>query len=327
MIAHADFTTSMNDERQSSIQKLIKIKGINHNTAEALCANGILNYSDLIQFLSQHSAEEISRELKKRSGNLPQGFIRRESWIKQAKELRQLEKTSPAQSAESEKNANPPGERSNSQEPPVHHAEFSIFLDPLKDDDGNLVLRTLVYKAEDAGQEQAFFGSETFPWVNWIIEQANLPAEVAPIPQRVEISVEAKTHQDETADMDSNGKPFDARLEIGDFLVSVLEPSIEKPEKGLGAELKFRLTGKNADSLASQKFPYSIEVYTLNLDGGMPERVAFEGGFLEPDQLEYIRQLEFSIPEVGRYEHHAIARILPYGDLVATHWGPTMRVK
>ena len=85
-----------NNERELSIDKLIAINGIAKKTAEAMYQIGIHSYDDLVRYLSQHTAPEISVALKEHGVNRPPALIDREkTWIKQAEAFSQLENTTP----------------------------------------------------------------------------------------------------------------------------------------------------------------------------------------------------------------------------------------
>ena len=184
------------------------------------------------------------------------------------------------------------------------------------DQDGKPVLHTTVYNPEDGGEEKYFVGNDPSPWVNWMLERANLPFAVEPIASQAEVVVPPIP-----------GKPIEARLEIGDVQISVVEPLAVIPEKRLKAEINFRLSGSDVEALASQSIPFQTEIYTIDLEKGVQECVASIENRLEPHQFEYTYPIEFAFPIVGRFGTLSFVRLCPFGDLIAFHWGPTMRIK
>jgi len=317
METHENAAASANNEREPSITKLTEIDGIARKTAEAMYEIGIHSYADLAQYLSQNTSEEVSEALKAQGVKRPPGFIDRETWTRQAKVLGQLENTAPTPLEEETGSVN------NSEDAPAdrdsrnHDAMFTVSFDIVRDEDGEPVLHTTVYDEKNAGQEEVFQGSDTIPWVNWILERADLP---------FPIQAKAPLAETEAVEPPVPVRPFSAQLKISDFQVSVIGPSSDVPEKRLKAEINFQLSGEDATRLTSQGLPFRIEVYTVDLESGRSELVASARSQLEPQVFEYSRHQKFPIPDEGRYELHSLVLLLPPGELVAHHRGPTMRV-
>jgi hypothetical protein len=92
--------SSVDSKRDLCINRLAAIDGIAKKTAEALYAIGVRGYADLVQYLSQHTAEEVSAALKEHGVNRPAGFINRETWIRQAELFSQVETVVPTEPQE-----------------------------------------------------------------------------------------------------------------------------------------------------------------------------------------------------------------------------------
>jgi len=307
METNENAAASGNNGRESIIQKLDNINGIGRPTAEAFYEIGLHSYIDLIQFLDQHTKKEIAAELASHNARLPLGFVKKDEWINHARELSQLEKTSLVE----------------------HDAQFIISFDIERDRGGKPILRTIVYDEKNSGMEVVFDGNETAPWVNWIIKQIDLPLPVEPIVAQGEVVPEPQTTHEEAAApalTPTPGKALDARLEISSFHVSVVEPLAEIPKKRLAAEVGFQLSGMDAEEMTAQSVPFRIEIFTVDLARGILNRVVSREGQLEPGQFEYTEQLEFAIPDVGRYGYYGLVRLLPLGDFLDYLPGPIMNV-
>lgn len=303
MRKNGNATIARNDERESSVQKLNGINGIGRKTAEALYEVGIHDYVDLTQFAEKYTAEDISEELSRHGVKLPPAFIHKGDWIRHAKELSQIEKSLRAQ----------------------RDAQFTVSFDIQNDEHGKPILYTIVYDDKNAGKEEEFIGNEIAPWATWMIEHASLPFTVELVASQSRDTAEIQPEAAEPA-LPRPGTPPDARLEFDDVRLSVIEEQAKIPLKRLMAEIGFHLSGPDSNVLASQGIPYQIEIFTIDLDRGTPNRLVVREGRLQQDQFEYSDQLEFAIPDVGRFEYYSLVRLLPYGNLSAYHWGPTMKV-
>jgi hypothetical protein len=201
---------------------------------------------------------------------------------------------------------------------------FSVSFDVVKDDDGEQILHTTVHDEKNAGQVEVFHGSDPSPWANWILDRANLPLAV----QRITIQANVTR---ETLPTDITAPPvpaeqYDAQLQIGEVQLSVIGPTLQFPEKRLKAEINFELSGADVKTLTSQRIPFRIEGYIVNVESGVSELVASSRSQLEPQVFEYRGQQEFALPDVGQYEFYNLVLLLPPGELVAYHRGPTVRV-
>jgi hypothetical protein len=319
----------VNDERELSVKKLMEIDGIAKKTAEALYEIGIHSYVDLIHYLSHHTAQEVSEALKEHGVNRSPALINKGGWIRQAEGFSQSENAAPVLPEGETEPAEKPEGASSGHDSRKHQAVFTVSFDVVKDEDGKPLLHTTVYDERNAGQEKVFRGSDPSPWANWLLDQANLPLAVERIATKVEVRGGPSPTQTGATEASAPPVPaglYNARLEIGDVRLSVIGPTSQFPEKRLKAEVNFHLSGADAETLTSQRIAFRIEGYIVDLESGVLELVASDRSQLEPRVFGYRDQLEFAIPDVGRYEFYNIVLLLPPGELVAYHRGPTMKV-
>jgi len=315
MATHENVAPAASDGRELSVSRLTQIDGIARKTAEAIYDIGIHGYEDLAQYLSQHTAQQVSAALKEHGVNRPPAFIDQATWVKQATELGGLDNAPSA----ALKEGRTPGEVPKDAQPrpgvPGHDAVFTVSFDVATDGDLKPVLRTTVLGGTNGDQEQVFQGSDTALWVNWIVDRAHLPVAV----QGIATATGAVTSP---IPVESSG----SRLAITDVQVSLIGPTSSFPAKRLRAEISFQLSGAGAETLASKGIPFRTEGYTMDIESGLSDLVASERGQLVPHVLKYVSRQEFGIPDLGHYEFYSIVLLLPPGETAAYHRGPTMRV-
>jgi hypothetical protein len=326
MVTYVKVVASANGERELSMDRLTKIDGIAEKTAEALYEIGIHSYADLAQYLSQHTAQEVSEALKEQGVNRPPALIDKETLTRQAEVFSQPE-NNPTTPPEGETEpVEKPEEAPSIPELREHDAVFTLSFDVARDEDGQPALQTTICDERNAGKKEVFQGSDPAPWVNWILERADLPVAGEHIPVQARVTGEPSLTETEAFVPTVPVEPQDAQLKIGSVEVSVVGPASDVPEKRLKAEINFRLSGAEAQTLASQGIPFRIEVYTVDLGSGVLELVASDQSQLESEMFEYRDQQKFAIPDVGRYEFHSRVLLLPPGEMVAYYRGPTIRV-
>ncbi len=225
-----------------------------------------------------------------------------------------------AQQANTERT--PPEEKTevtrNPKETPISrwhpHAEFSVFFDYEIDEHGEQVWQTRVYHNESGDTDE--LPIEAAPWVNWILERAKLPDTARPVPAESEVSAPP-----------APVTPYDVQLKILNVQVSEIGPSPDVPEKKLVAEVRFQISGPEAETLTAKRIPFRIEVHTVDLESGASNLIARERSQLQPKLLKSSQQkLEFPVPKLGRHELHTIVLLLPPGEMMAYHRGPTIKV-
>jgi hypothetical protein len=315
MATHENAAASANGERKLSIDRLIKIDGIARRTAEAVYDIGVHSYADLVQYLSQRSAQQVSAALQERGVKRPPALIDLATWTRQAREFGELDDAAPTPPEKKREPAAKPGEAPSNRDSREHDAVFTVSFDVATDGDRGRVLRTIVCDRANGDQESVFKGNDAAPWVNWMLERAHVP-----------LAVERIAAQDEVFSSPIPVEPDDTQIEIGDVQLSVIGPTVDDPEKRLKAEVTFQLSGSDAETLASKGIPFRIEGYTVDIESGVSELVASEQSQLEPQVFEYVGQQEFGIPDVGRYEFHSILLLLPPGKTATYHCGPIIRV-
>lgn len=315
MATHEKVVAPASSERQLSINQLTAIDGIARRTAEAMYEIGFQDYAGLAQYLGQHSAKEVSSALKEYGVNRPPAFIDQATWARQAIELGELENITPTPPEGKVVPTKKPEEAPTSRESRDHGAVFTVSFEVATEGDREPVLRTMVSDAANGDQEGVFEGNGTAPWVNWMLERANLPVAV----EHVVVPVEAVSSVVST-------DPGDNQIEIGDVQLSVIGSTANDRKKRLKAVVGFRLSGSSAETLASKGISFRIEGYALDVESGVSELVATDQGQLASQVFEYVGQQEFRIPDVGQYEFHTIVLLLPPGESVAYQRGPTIRV-
>lgn len=314
--------------REASINQLTKIDGISRKTAEALYRMGIHTYTDLAQYLHQHTAEEVSQALKEHGLNRPPGLLNMQKLTLQAEMFSEAEKNIPRSHAEEPQLNTNLEESPPHREPRDHAAVFTVSFDLVKDPDGKQVLQTTVYDEKDSGKEQSFLGNDTSQWVNWMLVRANLSGLTAGPPAGLEqaateapVSAEAETVMPGFPE-----EPYRAQLTISSFQLTPIKPSASVPGKKLKAQLNFQLSGADAPVLASHAVPYRVSIYTIEHGKGTPAQAASLDGRLEPRQFEYAQWLEFAEPRAGRYDVHCVVRLPPSGKLMGYYQGPAVTV-
>lgn len=286
------------------------INGIGSKWADALHRTGVRRFEDLAQY-TPHS---LAKALLDQAGvKVPPERIEAKQWIGQARELAQHANPGRTPANEETEAAGNPRQTAPKRKW-KQHAAFSVFFDYEIDEHGERIWQTRVYDNE-SGIEEPLPGIESTPWVNWILERAKLP-----------VSAEPVSAPAEAAAPPTPTTPYDAQIEILDVRVSEVEPSPAVPEKRLAAEVRFQVSGPEAGRLAADRIPFRIEVRTVDLKSGASSLVASEGGKLEPQAFEYTSQRKFPLPELGRHELQCVVFLLPPGEAIALHRGPTVRV-
>jgi hypothetical protein len=126
METHDKAATSGNGERENSINRFTRIDGVARKTAEALVQIGLYGYADLAQYLSQHTAQQISVALQEQGVNRPPGFIDRAMWTRQARAFGELEEVTPTPPEEETVPAEGSEEVPSGRDPWAHDAQLEI---------------------------------------------------------------------------------------------------------------------------------------------------------------------------------------------------------
>lgn len=294
------------------------IHGIGPTYAKALSKIPIREPADL----AKYTPDSLSEALREVGVKVSAKKIENDDWIGQAKKgLDQLDNNG-QKPPEEEAEAAQELEESQTQSTWQQHAGFYIFFDYEMGKDGEQVWQTRVWQTRayhnESGEEEPFPGVGPSPWVNWIMEKAELldVAEMASTEPEIASSTEAAV-----------AVPLEeASIDILDVQLSETSPSSGKPEKKLMAEVSFKLSGIKAETLTTDCNPFLVEVQALNLESKAKNLVASGQGQFEPQKFEYSIRQEFPIPELGRYEIHSRVLLLPSDEMIALHKGPIFKV-
>jgi hypothetical protein len=219
--------------------------------------------------------------------------------------------------------ANAPGNpRTHRKKEWIEYAGFWVSFDyridehgkQVMDEQGRQIWQTHVYDIK-SGAEEPLSGIETAPWVNWVLERAKLPGPAEPISTEIEEAVRP-------APMAAP----DVRIDILEVRLLPLGPSFTVPEKRLRAEVDFRVSGTEAETMAPQQVSFWTQFHTVDLESGAVNPVASDQSQLQPKVSKHTSRVEFPIPDLGRYEVHCIVLLLPPVGRTAFHQGPTFEV-
>ena len=307
-------------DKETIVVKLIRITGIAQKTAEVLYEIGIHRYEDLVEYANQHTAEEISAEFKTYGLNRSPGLINREIWIKEAEAFSRQE------SADFPERELPGSEERAADESSEHDAVFTVSFDIMKDENGELVLVTTVYDERDSGEEKIFQGNDPAPWIEWMMKRVDLPTIIKPGTPPAQATEQAPPTEIEAPPPPAPSQLPEFNLDIVDVKIFRVEPTNEVSEKRFIGNIKFKLPGPDATTLASLRPSFEVQIDAIDVDSGFPQRVASKADELQPNVLEYSYQTELAMLPEGRHEFHSIIRSLPDRVLRAYHRGPIIHV-
>jgi hypothetical protein len=233
---------------------LQQIRGIGQAIAQAMNSIGIRCYGDLASFTPESLADLLQIEIPSVSPKR----IELDGWIGEAKALAQSADMEREPTEEGAEVAEEPEEEA--PVPPTwrQHAGFLVFFDYKRDEQGEQVWQTRAYH-DETGEEKHFPGVEPAPWVNWVLDQVELPIE--PAPTLTEIPTEPTPAETEIAAPPAAKTPCDAELEIIEVQVTEIKPSSGVPEKRLKAGVRFQVAGSEAETVAAELIPFRIEVH------------------------------------------------------------------
>ena len=295
-------------------ESLERVSGIGPRTAEALTRIGIRRLNDLAQATPETLAKGLFEQVGLR---VSPERIAAMNWIGQAQMLQQqISSEQPAQDqhavAEGTLAASAGAMDLTEKTQWPQHAGFLLFFDYQQKEERARRWRTRVYHHE-SGAETQFPGTTPDAWLNWILQQAQLPAEATP---------------DSVAPVHS---PISPAASVSTPSLALLEVEVsEKPQAVpsglLMAEIRFNVIDSYGEALTSPSTPYQVLVLTIDLNGGQLRLIAAEHGALTTVHSVHRHALEFPIPELGRYELVTIALVQGDMELVAVHRGPALTV-
>lgn len=275
------------------------IHGLGDKTARTLPRLGISSCAELARYLTQHTAEELSKSLAEHGVTIGAKKIKNEDWLGQARKQAGQANTEPANpkqdaavAEEGKKTPHHPGD------PLDDEVHFSVIFKREKDD-----WKVTTYDERHNGLEKGW-GIEPGEWANWILQQMRplIGPELAPPEAGV-------------------GTPHEIRVEI----LEVRHFEVEEFKK-LATEVHFEVSGSKKDTIAAALAPFWIQVQAVDMVSKAAYLVASERNKLEPKKFTYRKKLEFPTPEVGRYELHTLVLLLPPAGRMALHKGFTLRV-
>jgi len=309
------------DPAEDPQDDLKAINGIGPKFAEALHALGVRRYADLVDYQPGTLSEDL---LAKTGVKVPSDRIEVNRWIDQAQELARhtnAEPNSPQQAAEPEE-VHPTGD---DPAPARQHAGFSLFFDYIQDDQNVRVWQTRIYH-DESGEERLFPGTETAPWLTWILERARLPESVLEFRTEPDLDISPMPEADTGVGPLVQVEPGEARLDIPEIALEKVRPRAGTGKETLRVRVPFQVSGPQGGRLAERRSPYRLEIHTVDLDRRASRLVGSELGRLEPEVFQYESHLEFEIPAPGRYELYSMLLLTPPGALMGSRRGPTFRV-
>lgn len=303
-------TMRESNRRPANRDDLTRIRGITPERESALNALGIWTFRQLLDH--SHHPDALAARL-----NMSTRIITRWDWFGQARELvQQMNDRDRQEEAETTTKATAPSEeRADTEEKPQDdwkvHSSFSVFFEQKTDEQGEQDWQTRVYfdQASDVDQEETpFAGLKTEPWVNRILELANLPG--------VQTIAPAKLAESEPREKEEAG------LEILDFQVSKPASPADARRGRLQAKLRFRLADPQTETPPTERNVFQIQILAVPLEEGEPVLLAFERGSLEPGEMEYTGQLALPLPKLGRYALQCVVLTPSPGERAAFRQSP-----
>lgn len=316
-----EFTGTL-DNAKGAYDDFKKIKGIGDSIAMALVESGICRYQELASM----TPLELTERLKDRVAFISPQRIQRDEWIAQAKNLA---KGTPAEVPHPEKspdkgNNTSPQEAGKStadskRESWKEVADFFVSFGYTTTQEGEERLQTRVHHSQ-AGDFKQWDGIVTKELVSWILTKANLSEEDMPEMGDSRPAKQAQPQPD----------PQPATL------LKLSYPRVAEAEaagKGqaqathLHLESKLVVSGPQVEKLCDERQPYLVEVHLVDVDTNQSERVTSDKAQLSPGEQDYRIQMDFPIPQAGRYQVYLVASLLAKGGSVVYLQGPLVRVE
>jgi predicted flap endonuclease-1-like 5' DNA nuclease len=312
----ANESSQTSDRPLDDTDGLQRIKGIGQAFAQALNSLGIYRHADIVSFTPDSLADLLKAEIR----SISPRRIARDDWIGQARALAgSHEKTESLQPEAHETTApSAEGQEKDRAEIPRKDwrelADFFVSFGFEIAKDGEEQLKTRVHHSQ-ADEPKDWNGIATEELINWMLSQAKLTLPVEPSPPETR-----------TAARPVPVAPYDTQIKIPEVRVSEIPTLSGLREKKLVVDVRFQVSGPEAETLTAGRTRFRIEVHTVNLDSRASRLVTSEEGQLQPQVFEYASQHEFPVPTLGRHELHTIILLLPPGDMMVVHRGPTINV-
>lgn len=277
---------------------LSAIDGIGPKTARALPEIGISSHAELAEYLTEHTASDLSESLAEQGVQVSAKKIENEDWLGEAKKLAGQPNTEPANADHEEGAAKKQENTPNRPDSLPDEVPFMVTFKREQD-----CWKVVTYDERYNGPEKEW-GIEPSEWAHWILRQMRPHIELELAPPEAEADA-----------------PPEVKVEILD-----VQPSEAEHGKKLAAEVQFELLGSKKDTVAAARTPFWIHVHTVDLTSETESLVASKRSELEPERAMYKEKLKFPIPAVGRYELRSLVLLLPPVGRMALHQGPTFRV-
>jgi hypothetical protein len=162
-----------------------------------------------------------------------------------------------------------------------------------------------------------------------LLEEESEFAEAEPIPLGGEADeIPATPTSTEPEEPASSGTPDNIQLEILNVLVSEVETprGSSRYQKKLLTEVRFRISGTDAESITRGNFPFQVSGYIVDLNNNTANPIASKQETLRNNEFEYSSQYEFPVPRPGQYELHNIVLLLPPYTRMACYQGPILNI-
>jgi hypothetical protein len=289
------------------------IAGIDPRVVEALPRIGIHRLADL----AESTPGELAKTL--RGMGIYRKHIEVENWISQAKQKLAEREKDASSSPQANTTAMPNAQASGNQLDDWNtQAEFMLYFENRASGQGEETWQTRVWKTRvrdrECDKETTFAGIEPHLWVNWILQQADLP-----------VDVESDLIAPEGPVSPTTVTPNPAQVSI--LGVEVEPKSLpDVRNKTLMTSIQFTVSGVNAEMLIAENTPYQILMLIVDQNRGLTKLIASEQGLFQPEQSMHTHRLEFPIPDLGRYELQTFVLIRSQTDFMAIHHGPNIKV-
>lgn len=197
------------------IAKLQEIKGIGISYAKVLYKAGIRSFQDFSQY---SSAQDLQQMIAEKTGiHIPVVKIEKEKWLGQAK----IKAEGKGISSDSgilrqDKHAQDIVLKVNWPQ----HAGFSIFFDCKNNIGNGDEWRARTYH-DESGDEGFFEGVAMAPWIDWILERANLPIQAESTSDNPSTSLALKTLETRDADQQTQPQEISPMTDLKPFPVDM----------------------------------------------------------------------------------------------------------
>jgi hypothetical protein len=304
-------TSSSTGKHEDNLETMIA--GIDSRVAEALPRIGIHRLADL----AESTPGELAKAL--RGMGIYRKHIEVEDWIGQAKQKLAERKIDAHSSSKADTTAMPNTQASGNQLDDWNlQAEFALYFENRASGQGEETWQTRVWKTRvrdrECDKEITFVGIEPHLWVDWILQQADLP-----------VDVESDLIASETPVSPATVTPNPAQVSILDVEVEPKSlPDVRN--KTLMTSIRFTVSGVNAEMLTAENMLYQILMLIVDQSRGLTKLIASEQGLFQPEQSVHTHQLEFPIPDLGRYELQTVVLIQSQTEMMAIYRGPNINV-